>query len=211
MLGFTLNKLAMCLPFSVFTPPVLFSPFTPTVLVRTWAESNVLTVRNKHFALLYTRGGVSGEKTNQGKNLYKTGLLTWVFQFVLLLGICPQPTFHAEKLLLLYRNERKTRFCALWGEQIWLQRFVVRFAAVHSADRLHSYLCNPIKTKAALNKVGQPYRHCGLNVGADRHVLFWAINILECKVGSDTFLKEFCTPIHSLSQVNLGLRPLPDF
>ena len=88
---------------------------------------------------------------------------------------------------------------------------MVRFATVHSTDRLHSYLCNPIKTKGALNKAGQLHRHCGLNVGVDRHVLFYAINILEGKVGSDTFLKEFCAPIHSLSQVNLGLRPLPDF
>lgn len=80
MLGLTLNKVAMCLPFSVFTPSVLFffffNSFYSCSSVLTLAESDVLTVRNKLYALLYTRGGVSAEKTIQAKDLYSTDLFT---------------------------------------------------------------------------------------------------------------------------------------
>ena len=107
-----------------------------------------------------------------------------------------QPFTH-KKLLLLYRNERRLRFCVLW-ELIWLQRFLVKLGEVPSTHRLHLYPCNPIKTKGVFNKAGWLPRHCGLNVGIDRHVLFYVINILGFPGGSG--VKNLLANARSLSQ-----------
>ena len=71
MSGFTLNKLAMCLPFPVFTLSVSLLLLLLASSVLMLAESNILILRNTNFVLLHTRGRVSGEKQYKGTTFVK--------------------------------------------------------------------------------------------------------------------------------------------